>query len=190
MNAYRDMVVQWSKDLGRTIDYLETRPDFDASKVGFYGISAGATAALPIVAVEPRLKAVVLLSGGLQTTRRPAETDPINFAPRITAPTLMLNGRDDFIFPLDDVARPLFALLGAPPDPAVPLATTVHRLQLIDGFPVEAHDTPLSLIATPEELIEVKRRRRAPSGIDWQRLPREALEEMPVLAELKRRRRR
>ena len=26
----------------------------------------------------------------------------------------MLNGRDDFIFPLDDVARPLFALLGAP----------------------------------------------------------------------------
>src|SRR5256885_11979421 len=83
-----------------------------------------------------------------------------------------------------------YALLRELGNPAVPLATTVHRLQLIDGFPVEAHDTPLSLIATPEELIEVKRRRRAPSGIDWQRLPREALEEMPVLAELKRRRRR
>ena len=25
MNAYRDMAIQWSKDLGRTIDYLETR---------------------------------------------------------------------------------------------------------------------------------------------------------------------
>jgi dienelactone hydrolase len=116
VNAYRDMVVQWSKDMGRTIDYLETRPDFDAKRVGFYGMSAGATAALPIIAVEPRLKAVVLLSGGLQSTRRPPETDPINFAPRIFAPTLMLNGRDDFIFPLDDVARPLFALLGAPAD--------------------------------------------------------------------------
>jgi dienelactone hydrolase len=116
MNAYRDMVVQWSKDLGRTIDYLETRSDIDAGKVGYYGISAGATAALPIVAVEPRLKAVVLLSGGLQSLRRPPETDPINFAPRITAPTLMLNGRDDFIFPLDTVARPLFTLLGAPAD--------------------------------------------------------------------------
>jgi 5-formyltetrahydrofolate cyclo-ligase len=81
-----------------------------------------------------------------------------------------------------------YALLRELGNPAVPLATTVHRLQLTDGFPVEAHDTPLSLIATPEELIEVKRRRRAPSGIDWQRLPREALEEMPVLAELKRRR--
>src|SRR5690349_19650999 len=81
-----------------------------------------------------------------------------------------------------------YALLRELGNRPVPLATTVHRLQLIDGFPVEAHDTPLSLIATPEELIEVKRRRRAPRGIDWQRLPREALDEMPVLAELKRRR--
>ena len=48
--------------------------------------------------------------------RRPSEADPINFAPHITAPTLMLNGRDDFIFPLEDVAKPLFTLLGAPSD--------------------------------------------------------------------------
>jgi dienelactone hydrolase len=116
MNKYRDMVVQWSQDLGRTIDYLETRPDIDAGKAGYYGMSAGASTALPIVAVEPRFKAVVLLSGGLQSIRRPAEADPINFAPHITAPTLLLNGRDDFIYPLDDVARPLFALLGAPAD--------------------------------------------------------------------------
>jgi dienelactone hydrolase len=110
------MVVQWSKDLGRTIDYLETRSDIDAGKVGFYGLSAGATAALPIVAVEPRIKAVVLLSGGLQSVRRPPEADPLNFAPHITVPTLMLNGADDFIFPLEDVAKPLFALLGTPSD--------------------------------------------------------------------------
>ena len=81
-----------------------------------------------------------------------------------------------------------YALLRELGNPAVPLATTVHRLQVIDGFPVEAHDTPLSLIATPDEVIEVKRRRRAPRGIDWRALPREALEEMPVLAELRRRR--
>ena len=110
------MVVQWSKDLGRTIDYLETRADIDAGKVGYYGLSSGANTALPIVAVEPRLRAVVLLSGGLPAIRRPPEADPINFAPHITAPTLMLNGRDDFIFPLDSAARPLFSLLGAPAD--------------------------------------------------------------------------
>ena len=116
MNAYRDMVIQWSKDLGRTIDYLETRPDIDQGKIGYYGLSAGASAALPIVAVEPRLKAVVLLSGGLRATRRPAEADPIISRRTSPAPTLMLNGRDDFIFPLESVAKPLFTLLGAPHD--------------------------------------------------------------------------
>jgi len=81
-----------------------------------------------------------------------------------------------------------YALLRELGNPAVPLATTVHPLQVVDAFPVEAHDTPLTLIATPQELIVVKRRRRAPRGIDWQRLPKEALEEMPVLAELRTRR--
>jgi pimeloyl-ACP methyl ester carboxylesterase len=116
MNAYRDMALQWSKDLGRTIDYLETRSDFDVSRLGYYGVSAGADSALPIVAIEKRFKAVILLSGGLPAVRRPAEVDPLNFASHITAPTLMLNGRDDFIFPLETVAKPLFELLGAPRD--------------------------------------------------------------------------
>ncbi len=116
LNAYRDMVVQWSKDLGRTIDYLETRSDIDVGKLGYYSLSAGANAALPIIAVESRFKAVVLISGGVDNGRRPPEADPLNFAPHITAPTLMVSGRDDFIFPLETVARPLFALLGTPPD--------------------------------------------------------------------------
>ena len=80
-----------------------------------------------------------------------------------------------------------YALLRELGNPAVPLATTVHPLQVVDAFPVEAHDAPLSLIATPDETIEVKHRRRAPRGIDWRRLPPEALDEMPVLAELKSR---
>jgi 5-formyltetrahydrofolate cyclo-ligase len=80
-----------------------------------------------------------------------------------------------------------YALLRELGNPAVPLVTTVHPLQVVDAFPVEAHDTPLRLIATPDEVIEVKRRRRAPRGIDWQRLPAEALEEMPVLGELRAR---
>jgi 5-formyltetrahydrofolate cyclo-ligase len=83
-----------------------------------------------------------------------------------------------------------YALLRELGNPPVPLATTVHPLQVLDDFPVEAHDAPLRLIATPQEIIEVKSRRRGPRGIDWQRLPPEALEEMPVLRELARLRRR
>ena len=79
-----------------------------------------------------------------------------------------------------------YALLRELGNPAMPLVTTVHPLQVVDGFPIEAHDTPLELIATPEEVIEVKTKRQPPAGIDWERLPPEALEEMPVLRELKR----
>src|SRR5262249_30985154 len=43
----------------------------------------------------------------------PPEIEPLNFAPRVKVPTLMLNGRDDFMFPLESSQIPLFHLLGA-----------------------------------------------------------------------------
>ena len=41
-NQERERALKWSMDLGRSIDYLETRPDIDTRKLGFYGISMGA----------------------------------------------------------------------------------------------------------------------------------------------------
>ena len=110
----RDLIVQWSKDLGRTIDYLESRSDFDRDKLAYYGFSLGADTALPIVAVEPRLKTAILLSGGLRTPVRPPEVEPLNFLPRIEVPVLLLGGRNDFIFPVETSQKPLFKLLGTP----------------------------------------------------------------------------
>jgi 5-formyltetrahydrofolate cyclo-ligase len=40
--------------------------------------------------------------------------------------------------------------------PPVPVVTTVHGLQILAGFPTEAHDLPVSLIATPDELISTR----------------------------------
>jgi pimeloyl-ACP methyl ester carboxylesterase len=40
--------------------------------------------------------------------------DPINFLPRVTVPTLMLNGRYDFFFPIETSQVPMFRLLGTP----------------------------------------------------------------------------
>ena len=39
--AYRDYAIAWSKDLGRSLDYLETRTDIDSTKVAYFGDSAG-----------------------------------------------------------------------------------------------------------------------------------------------------
>jgi len=69
--------------------------------------------------------------------------------------------------------------------PEVRVATTVHALQILEDFPFEAHDVPVSIIATPTELIEVAAPPAAPTGIDWTKLGPQALEQMPILAELK-----
>ena len=112
-NRWREMNLQQSKDLGRSIDYLETRPDIDARKLAFYGNSYGAAMAPHLVAVEPRIRCVVMMSGG-SFEKVPAEVDSWNFAPRVKVPVLMVNGRDDFRFPLEASQLPLFRLLGTP----------------------------------------------------------------------------
>jgi hypothetical protein len=46
-------------------------------------------------AVETRLKALILISPGFYLQKRFPEADQLNFALRVKAPTLMLNGRFD-----------------------------------------------------------------------------------------------
>ncbi len=110
--AQRELSVAWSRDLGRAIDYLETRSDIDRARLAYYGVSAGAEAGVILTALEPRLKASVLQGVGGELDPQP-EVDPYNFAPRIRVPTLMLNGRYDFMLPFDTTQSPLFELLGA-----------------------------------------------------------------------------
>jgi 5-formyltetrahydrofolate cyclo-ligase len=79
-----------------------------------------------------------------------------------------------------------FAILRELGHPPVPVATTVHPLQIVGGFPRQSNDLPLTLIVTPDETITVKRPPPAPAGIEWERLTEEDLDEMPVLRELRR----
>jgi 5-formyltetrahydrofolate cyclo-ligase len=74
--------------------------------------------------------------------------------------------------------------LGHPP---VPVATTVHMIQVVEDLPWDSIDLPLSFIATPEATIKVKRSPPAPDGVAWDRLTQEDLNEMPVLKQLKKR---
>jgi dienelactone hydrolase len=62
---YRDWVIQWAKDLGRSIDYLETRSEVDRNKLAFYGFSWGACMGAILPAVENRFKVSMLMGPGL-----------------------------------------------------------------------------------------------------------------------------
>ncbi|MBM3854832.1 MAG: hypothetical protein FJ399_17050, partial [Verrucomicrobia bacterium] len=114
-NLFSDFVIQCAKDLGRTVDYLETRSDIRADKIAYFGTSLGAAVGSVLLGVESRVKAAVLVSGGINPRVVPPQVDQINFAPRIRMPTLMLNGRYDFIF-TEPSQQQLFRLLGAAPE--------------------------------------------------------------------------
>jgi len=105
---------QWSKDLGRSLDYLESRPDIDGRRIAFYGLSMGAKIGPIVGSIEPRFRALVLVGGGLSTEQEPPEIDPFNFAPHVRVPVLMINGSHDFIFPLEASQNPMFRLLPLP----------------------------------------------------------------------------
>jgi dienelactone hydrolase len=113
-NESRDIAIMWSKDVGRSIDFLRSRPDIDGEKIGYYGLSMGAIEGPVVAAVDPRIRTLVLVGGGLSTEEEPPEVDPFNFAPRVTVPVLMVNGSHDFIFPLEASQEPLFRLLASP----------------------------------------------------------------------------
>ena len=132
---YRDHVLMWGKDLGRSIDYLETRADIDADKIAYYGVSWGGAMGAIMPAVEKRIKAVVLYVAGLTFQRALPEADQLNYVSRVTQPTLMLNGEHDFYFPVETSQKPMFDLLGTPAEHkrriTFPLGHSVPRAEHI-----------------------------------------------------------
>jgi len=114
---WRDYVVAMYKDIARTLDYLETRPDVDHDRIGFLGMSRGAALAPITLALEPvRVKTAVLAVPGLYVSRMAPEVDVFNFLPRVKQPVLMINGRFDFIFPERSSQLPFLQRLGTPAD--------------------------------------------------------------------------
>lgn len=112
--SYRDHVIAWSKDLGRSVDYLVSRPDIDGNKLAYEGYSWGAAMGSLLPAIEDRFKAIILIAPGFYLQHRLPEVDQLNFAPRVKAPLLMLNGRFDSIFPTASSQEPMYRLLGTP----------------------------------------------------------------------------
>ena len=103
-----ELTLAFIQDLGRTLDYLESRGDIDTSRVAYMGLSRGAGWAPITMAYGNRFKVGVLIGGGIR------DESGARTAPRVTAPVLLLGGRYDYLVPVETRQRPLIDLLGAP----------------------------------------------------------------------------
>lgn len=128
---YVDLARSWVMEMRRSIDYLETRAEIDADRIAYYGTSWGGRYAAIVPAVEPRIRAVISIIGGLASGTALPEVDQINYVTRVSVPFLMLNGRDDPLEPVESAQIPMYRLLGTPEE---------HKRHVI--YPGFAHGVP------------------------------------------------
>jgi len=137
--AFRQRVVAESIDIRRGFDYLETRSDVDPARIAFMNASISWQGIL-FSAVEPRYRSVVFLSDGLYPDQAAwiPEANPVNFAPHIQAPKLMVNGRWDEDFAFKTEAEPLFKLLSEPKSLEIydggHIPPPTHLVPAVNGF--------------------------------------------------------
>ncbi len=113
--AFRQRAVAESVDIRRGVDYLLTRKDVDGSRIAFMNASISWQGII-FAAVESRYRSVVFVADGVYPDQAKwiAEANPVNFAPHVRPPKLMLNGRWDEDFAFKTEAEPLFKLLSEP----------------------------------------------------------------------------
>jgi dienelactone hydrolase len=141
MKLRAEHILAWHEELGRTLDYLQTRDDIARGAYGYLGMSYGGSRPLPLLALEDRLKAAVIYLGGFPHGTWPQIADPVNYVPRIRLPFLMLAGRFDAFRPFEISQRPLYDLIGTPEE---------HKKLLV----YERGHGPLPRAATMREIAD------------------------------------
>jgi cephalosporin-C deacetylase-like acetyl esterase len=148
----RSILTQTVFDLRRSIDFLETRPEVDSGRIGFFGISLGGIIGTIFCGVDQRVKVpVIALAGGnlslmfgMDALTKEARIffsiiDPINFVESITPrPLLMINAEND------EVIAPITSKL---------LYKKANQPKKIIWYPSKHRDLPID--------------KAYPTGIQW-----------------------
>lgn len=130
---------EYEGPIGSVIDWIETRPDLDATRIGLWGVSLGGYYAARAAAFEPRIKACVTLTGPFDFAEAFDLAPPLtraaftahsfskseddarifarrmnlgDVAHRITCPIHIVGGRLDRVIPPDHAERLAAAVKG------------------------------------------------------------------------------
>ena len=96
--AVRRWFQQHCGDYSRALDYLESRPDVDARRLGYVGFSWGAITGITFTAHDQRVKAMTSVVGGGLLSLLGKKLDPVSNVGRIAPrPLMFLNATKDQI---------------------------------------------------------------------------------------------
>jgi formylglycine-generating enzyme required for sulfatase activity/pimeloyl-ACP methyl ester carboxylesterase len=113
--SFREILTRTVKDLRRTIDYLESRPDVDQDRLAFFGNSMGAYRGSIGTAIDDRFDVSILYILAILEDN-PPDADPLTYLPFIHLPTLLLSGEYDPFSPPEAATRPAFERIGTSSD--------------------------------------------------------------------------
>ena len=111
---YKDAIIKIGQDYKRSLDYIDSRYDFDFIKMSFFGYSWGSTTSNYLLAIDDRIKAAVLCVGGLMMQKSKKEVEAHYYIRRIKTPILHIVGKEDGIFGFEESYKPWKELIGTP----------------------------------------------------------------------------
>lgn len=114
------------------------------------------------------------------------EVEPLDFCVVGSVAVSRAGGRTGKGAGFADLETAIFRELGTISE-TTPVVTTVHSCQLVpdEDVVIEAHDSPLDMVATEMELILTGNSERRPPGVDWDRVRPDQFENIPFLANLR-----
>ena len=115
-DEYKDTMIKIGKDFKRSIDFIESRNEFDTNYLSYMGYSWGSVMSNILLAIDDRVTSAFICAGGLQVQKSKPEVDPAYYTRRITIPIMHITGKQDGIFDYENSQVPMQKLLGTPLD--------------------------------------------------------------------------
>ena len=109
---YKNTIIKIGKDYKKTLDYIESRNDFNFNSLSYFGYSWGSTTSNYLLAIDDRIKSAVLCVGGLMIQKSKKEIEAHYFIRRIKTPILHIIGKQDGIFGFEENYKPWKKLIG------------------------------------------------------------------------------
>ena len=113
-DVYKNTMIKIGKDFKRSIDFIESRNEFDISYLSYIGYSWGSIMSNILLAIDDRISSAFICAGGLQVQKSKPEIDPVFYTRRIGIPIMHITGKNDGIFDYENSQIPMQKLLGTP----------------------------------------------------------------------------